>query len=291
MIYSAARAARAATVAIAADQQQHLRRGIAEQRAVVGDLARQMVVDHHRRDRGDQADRGGEQRLGDARRDHGEIGGVRSEMPMKAFMMPHTVPNRPTNGAVAPMVASMPVPRAIRRDIAASIRSSRSATRSLKPSSKCQPDSVASRAADCTNCATASRLSCPASASVQSVSSCDGRRRRPMSRGAIRWSSPATPSRWPATPGPARSSPPVTTKSASGTCPTATDRAAATRCRWRPKLPQAITLARSHQGGGFPDPAAAGVDRGWLVAVSRMRLAGNPGIRPRRARQSASPAT
>ena len=28
------------------------------------------------------------------------------EMPMKLFMMPHTVPNRPTNGAVAPMVAS-----------------------------------------------------------------------------------------------------------------------------------------------------------------------------------------
>ena len=33
------------------------------------------------------------------------------EMPMKLFMMPHTVPNRPTNGAVAPMVASRPVPR------------------------------------------------------------------------------------------------------------------------------------------------------------------------------------
>ena len=32
------------------------------------------------------------------------------EMPMKLFMMPHTVPNRPTNGAVEPMVASRPVP-------------------------------------------------------------------------------------------------------------------------------------------------------------------------------------
>src|ERR1700761_1918659 len=34
-----------------------------------------------------------------------------SEMPMKAFMMPHTVPNRPTNGDVAPIVARMPGPR------------------------------------------------------------------------------------------------------------------------------------------------------------------------------------
>ena len=37
---------------------------------------------------------------------------------------------------VAPMVASTPVPRAICRDVAASTRSSRSATRSLRPSSK-----------------------------------------------------------------------------------------------------------------------------------------------------------
>ena len=27
------------------------------------------------------------------------------EIPMKLFMMPHTVPNRPMNGDVAPMVA------------------------------------------------------------------------------------------------------------------------------------------------------------------------------------------
>src|SRR3954447_10698615 len=32
------------------------------------------------------------------------------EMPMKLFMMPQTVPNRPTNGAVAPIVASVPGP-------------------------------------------------------------------------------------------------------------------------------------------------------------------------------------
>src|SRR5262245_63630888 len=34
------------------------------------------------------------------------------EMPMKLFMMPQTVPNNPTKGAVAPIVASTPVPRA-----------------------------------------------------------------------------------------------------------------------------------------------------------------------------------
>src|SRR5712671_6197329 len=36
------------------------------------------------------------------------------EMPMKLFMMPHTVPNRPTNGEVAPIVANKPVPRIVR---------------------------------------------------------------------------------------------------------------------------------------------------------------------------------
>ena len=35
-----------------------------------------------------------------------------SEMPMKLFMMPQTVPNSPTKGAVAPIVASTPVPTA-----------------------------------------------------------------------------------------------------------------------------------------------------------------------------------
>src|SRR5437588_4839611 len=96
-----------------------------------------------------------------------------SEMPMNEFMMPQTVPNRPTNGAVEPMVASTPVPRAICRDIAASTRSSRSATRSLSPSSKWPPERPASRAADWMICATASlppRDSCSALASTVSVS-------------------------------------------------------------------------------------------------------------------------
>ena len=37
------------------------------------------------------------------------------EMPMKLFMMPQTVPNKPTKGDVAPMVARTPVPRKMRR--------------------------------------------------------------------------------------------------------------------------------------------------------------------------------
>ena len=74
--------------------------------------------------------------------------------------MPQTVPNRPTNGAVAPIVASTPVPRATCRDIAASTRSSRSATRSLNA----VVDDAAGRgspprAADWTSCATASLAS------------------------------------------------------------------------------------------------------------------------------------
>src|SRR5579871_2286645 len=60
----------------AADHQQQLRRGIAEQRPVAGDHPRQMIVDHDRRNRGDEANRGGQQRLGNAGRDHRKIGGV-----------------------------------------------------------------------------------------------------------------------------------------------------------------------------------------------------------------------
>jgi len=57
-----------------------------------------------------------------------------SAMPTKLFMMPHTVPNRPTKGAVAPMVASRPVPTTMRRAAAASMRCRREAMRSLRPS-------------------------------------------------------------------------------------------------------------------------------------------------------------
>ena len=44
------------------------------------------------------------------------------DMPMKLFIMPHTVPNNPTSGAVAPMVASNPVPLCILRVAAGSSR-------------------------------------------------------------------------------------------------------------------------------------------------------------------------
>jgi hypothetical protein len=76
------------------------------------------------------------------------------EIPTKLSMMPHTVPKRPTKGAVAPMVASTPVPRAIRRPAAASIRSSREATRSLTPSEEVAAESAVSAAAASTSSAT-----------------------------------------------------------------------------------------------------------------------------------------
>ena len=55
------------------------------------------------------------------------------EMPMKLSMMPQTVPNRSTKGAVAPIVARMPVPREIFRPAAITMRSDCQAMRYLKP--------------------------------------------------------------------------------------------------------------------------------------------------------------
>src|SRR5262249_26062862 len=66
-----------AAVEIAADQAEHLGGGVAELRPVAGDRAGEHIVDHHRRNRGREAEGGREQRLGDARRHHREIGGVR----------------------------------------------------------------------------------------------------------------------------------------------------------------------------------------------------------------------
>ena len=67
------------------------------------------------------------------------------EMPMKEFMMPHTVPNRPTKGEVAPMVASRPMPKRTRRDSARTISAQLEAARSLMPASLEMPaDSLAS---------------------------------------------------------------------------------------------------------------------------------------------------
>ena len=42
-------------IALAADQQHQLRRGVAEQGAVIGNAANEMIVDHDGRDRRDEA--------------------------------------------------------------------------------------------------------------------------------------------------------------------------------------------------------------------------------------------
>src|SRR6266852_4236387 len=93
------------------------------------------------------------------------------EMPIKLFMMPHTVPNSPTKGDVAPVVASTPMPSRIRRASARTISAKLEAARSLMPLSLEIPaDNRASRiAADSSddntlsfapsaNCASASDL-------------------------------------------------------------------------------------------------------------------------------------
>src|SRR5262245_31966812 len=61
------------------------------------------------------------------------------EIPMKLFMMPQTVPNSPTNGAVAPIVASMPIPKRTRRASDRVMSEKLDATRSLTPTSLSRP--------------------------------------------------------------------------------------------------------------------------------------------------------
>src|ERR1700688_4195284 len=74
------------------------------------------------------------------------------EMPIKLFMMPHTVPNSPTNGDVAPMVASSPRPSRILRASARTISAKLEGARSLMPLSLEIPaDSRASRIAAASN--------------------------------------------------------------------------------------------------------------------------------------------
>ena len=58
---------------------------------VAVEIARQLVVGDHRRDRGDQAERGREQRLGDARRDHRERGVLGQRDRLEAV---HDAPDR-----------------------------------------------------------------------------------------------------------------------------------------------------------------------------------------------------
>ena len=74
------------------------------------------------------------------------------EMPMKLFMMPQTVPNSPTKGDVAPMVAKRPMPSRTRRASARTISAKLEAARSLMPASLDMPaDSRASRIAAARN--------------------------------------------------------------------------------------------------------------------------------------------
>src|SRR6516165_11188727 len=62
---------------IAADEPQDLRRCIAKPAAVARDRPREHVVNHHGRNGGRKPESRRQQRLGDARRDHGEEGGMR----------------------------------------------------------------------------------------------------------------------------------------------------------------------------------------------------------------------
>jgi len=68
-------------------------------------IGRKLVVGDHRGDRGDQPQRGGEQRLRDAGSDDREARILRGGDRLELSMMPQTVPNRPTKGAVEPTVA------------------------------------------------------------------------------------------------------------------------------------------------------------------------------------------
>jgi hypothetical protein len=69
------------------------------------DVVGEAVVRHHCRDRGEQADRGGDQRFGDAWGDAASVACCTLARPRKAFMMPHTVPSRPMYGDTEPTEA------------------------------------------------------------------------------------------------------------------------------------------------------------------------------------------
>ncbi len=101
-------------VEIAREMAHRLGRGVRERRLVIGDGAGKHVVDDDRRNGRHEADGSGEQRLGDAGATTARFVVCAFEMPMKLFMMPQTVPNRPTKGDVEPIVASRPVPSTIR---------------------------------------------------------------------------------------------------------------------------------------------------------------------------------
>src|SRR3954468_20166949 len=66
-----------APIEVAAGEPHHLGAGVGEERPISADGAREHVVDDHRRNGSREAEGGCQQRLGDAGRHHGEIGGVR----------------------------------------------------------------------------------------------------------------------------------------------------------------------------------------------------------------------
>src|SRR5271154_6516114 len=76
---------------VAAHQRHDLDAGVGIERAVLRNRAREHVVDDDRRDRRREPEGGGEQRLGNARRHHREIGGVQLRNPDEAV---HDAPHR-----------------------------------------------------------------------------------------------------------------------------------------------------------------------------------------------------
>ena len=135
--YSAARAISRPrdAIEIARQQPPDRARAAADQFEIAFGRARKVIVDDDGRDRRDETDRGREQRFGDAGATTARLVVCAFEMPMKLFMMPQTVPNRPTNGEVAPMVASIAMPWRMERASARTISAKREAARSLMPSS------------------------------------------------------------------------------------------------------------------------------------------------------------
>ena len=112
-------------------------------RPAAGGLAREHIVDDHRRDRRDEPHRGREQRLGDAGRDDREVRGLRlrdadkavHDAPDRAEQADKRAPSRRSSRGCRCRATSA-------RRAAASMRSSREATRSLIPSGEA---SVAAR--------------------------------------------------------------------------------------------------------------------------------------------------
>jgi hypothetical protein len=67
-----------------------------------------VIVDHDCGNSREQANGRRKKRLSNARCHHARFVVCNLEIPIKLFMMPQTVPNKPTNGAVAAIVASIP---------------------------------------------------------------------------------------------------------------------------------------------------------------------------------------